>query len=208
MNGSPRRVGAGAPLAYLVTKLATYGWGELRGRDLAAVRSVLLHLGLMLDGGSGTGTATVEQVAAKAGVSVGWTRTRLQILEELGLLEWRRGGIDRGVPVPSWFRVDKTYLAQLVNIAQDVRQADLADLRAAFAARLATLRKKTQWFRGHKRRSVHARLNDALPLTGTVPRPRGGPVPAETPGPRTPTTYARGVAAARAALAAARPPQT
>lgn len=177
---APQPMGAGAPLDVLVNQLAKYGWGDLTGQDLRGVRNVLYTLGTLLDRHSGTGSWSVKQIATKAGYSEAWTRGRLQILEELDILEWRRGGIDAGSPVPSWFRVNKARLVELVNIAREVRDAQLLVIRLAFLARLATLRVNTQWFRGKKRRSDHTKPRLALPLTGTAPGAAAGPVPAET----------------------------
>lgn len=205
---SRRPIGAGAPLLMIVTALARAGWGpELATRDLGAFRTILFQLGVSLDPTSGTGLLTVEQLAARAGVSERWTRSRLQIMEELQLLEWHRGGIKDGAPVPSWFRLDKKRLCILLALARETRDEALEEIRAKFRARLATLRLKTQWFRGKKgqnRRSSHPELSSSLPLPGTGPWPDQAPPaalhPPEPAGPPTEGDYAARVAALRARL--------
>jgi hypothetical protein len=160
-----------APLPSLMTSLSRAGWGDLAGREWQGVRTTLHALVDRLPHRSGEGVSTAEQVAASTGLSLRWTRRCLQALEDLGLIEWRRGGIAYGKPTPSWFRISKRTLVGLVRAARPMRQAAERAHRTATAARILKTR---MWFSkaqspGYRRRSVHAELSSGLhPLSGEV----------------------------------------
>lgn len=193
---------AGASLPALVTALSRAGWGpELSGRDLHGVRNVLAALSRLLDRRSGAGHVTVEQIAAAAGYSPRWTRTRLYLLEDAELIVWHRGTIKEQVRTPSWIRVDKQAVLALVRLARDARDAALAELRDLYRERLARLRLKTLPPRKRFRRSIHEELASTLPPTGRVtPPPVVDKPPASDP--------KTGAALVRAALAEARGKRT
>lgn len=196
------KLSAGAPLPLLLLHLRRAGWGaELAGPDLRGVRAVLAALGEKVDRYSGTGELTVEQIAVHAGYGRRWTRSRLQLLEAAGLIEWHRGGILEGTARPSWFRVDKRAVFYLLRRAREERDAALELLRAEFRDRIALLRTRTIMPGKQTRRSAHVALSAALPPTG-----RAAPVPRADSDAGRPTsgTGKRGAAAARAALRAAR----
>lgn len=185
---------AGAPLNVILHALERAGWGDLAGHDIRGVRGVLATLARSLNPSTGSGHMTVEQIASRSGYSKRWVATRLQYLEELGVLEWRRGGIVSGDPTPSWFRVNKQVVLAMVYAARDIRDVQLLALRAAYLARLATLRTQTVFPRRHKRRSMYVEPKPALPPSGKVPHREPSPT----------STAARGAALARAALRDAR----
>lgn len=198
---------AGAPLPVLMNALERAGWGDLAGADLRGVRVVLGALSRKAAPVTAiVDTITAEQLAAAAGYSIGWTRTRLHWLEDLGILTWTRGGVVDGRPTPSRMRLDKRALLGLVAIARDLRDVALAALREQTRARIAGLRALDIRSRTHKRRSVHVTLTGTLPPYGEDPDP--SPV-ASTPH-RHPISVAEqtrrnagGLAAVRAAFAAA-----
>lgn len=172
------------PLPSLLLSLERAGWGPLAGHDLQGVRSVLQGLVARLPHKAGQGTLTEAQVADAAGRSLRWTRRCLHVLEDLGVIEeWRRGGVVSGTPQPSWLRVSKRRLVELIESARPALQAVLALRKAATDARLAGI----AYLPGRNRRSAHAALSAHLhPLTGeafastpkikTLPPPEPEPV--------------------------------
>ena len=149
---------------------------------------------------------TAEQLAAAAGYSVGWTRTRLHWLEDLGILTWTRGGIVDGRPTPSRMRIDKRALLAVLSTARALRDVVETAVREETRARIAGLRALDIRSRRHKRRSVHVTLAGTLPPYGEVV----DRLPVASTPHRHPETLAEqtrrnagGVAALRAAFAAA-----
>lgn len=131
-------------LPRLLSALARSGWDELAGRRGGALRGLLRGLSDLLPHGSATGLVTAEQLAAAAGISERWARDRLKVLESAGIITWTRGGIVDGRPTPSLIRVSKRALAELVNHARPIRDAELARRAEATAIRLRdTLRRST-----------------------------------------------------------------
>jgi hypothetical protein len=192
---------AGAPSTVLFRSLEDAGWGDLAGAELRGVRAVLGALVRALPPGSAAGVATAEQVASTAGYSEKWTRRCLHFLEDLELIDWRRGGVVDGRPQPSHFRIDKTLLLALVHTARRIRTEALAELRARTTARLNGLKmryvKSKRW---QTRRSVHAEPGCSPSPNGEGPRAPARPVPHPTPpddGPPAPPDHVR-VALARA----------
>lgn len=178
---------AGAPTDSLVRALEKAGWGPLAGRDLRGVQTVLAALARALDPKSGTGKATVDQIGQRANYSEGWTRRCLQILEELGLVTWERGGVVAGKPVPSWFRVSKKALLALVQLARRQQGQHEVDQRAAVRSRIAAYRLSRTKPRHRKRRSVHPTLNQGLLSHEEVPRAATPPLEGPTASQKTMT---------------------
>lgn len=177
-----------APLPSLLLSLRRAGWGELTGREWQGLRSTLDGLASLLPHGSGQGWATAEQVATSAGLSSRWVRTRLAQLEAMGVIEWRRGGIVAGKPAPSWFRIAKRVLIELIGAARPLKTARDATRRAATHARIAAARALRRPDR-YSRRSAHAELRGSLPTpTGEDSRPTSSPVVLRTTATRT-TAY-------------------
>lgn len=158
---------AGKPTRDLLTSLARAGWGDVLGtREHHGTRAVLAGLVRRLPYKSGEGLVTVSDVADAAGYGERWTRTRLQLLEQMGIIEWRRGGVLNGTPRPSWIKVVKRALVDLIHLARPMKDAADAARRAATRARLSGIR----FLRNdltRSRRSAHTALS-------ADPRPQGG----------------------------------
>lgn len=153
-------------LPSLLTSLQHAGWGPLAERDLQGVRAVLVGLVGKLPHKSGQGLVTVAQIAdATGGYSTKWVARCLHVLEDLGLIEWRRGGVVAGAPQPSWIRLSKQALVDLIERSRPMLQAVLAARRAITDARLAGI----SYLKGRSRRSAQVELSEHLhPLTGEV----------------------------------------
>ncbi|WP_285103922.1 hypothetical protein [Promicromonospora sp. MEB111] len=200
----------------LVVSLSNAGWGELQGRSMQGVRSTLHALVAALPYGSGAGKATAYDVATRAGLSLKWTSRCLHLLEDLGVIEWTRGGItiesaSRREGRPGWFRIVKRRLVELVMLARPINDEATRAYRAETLERIRSIKTKytrtrlMNQTRGkvHKPRSEHVALSgDPTPLTGgpvgTPPRsedllasqaPSGAAAP---PSPEAPTARGDG----------------
>ena len=156
----------------LLTSLQRAGWGPLAGADMQGLRSVLSALIALLPFKSAAGLATVPQIADAAGLHDRWTRDRLALLEELGVIAWTRGGIVSGRCSPSWFRINKTMLCQLIELARPALDAIQAARRATTLNRIKGLVS----VRSKKRRPQNPKSTHAAP--SAVPRPLTGESPA------------------------------
>lgn len=161
------RVTAGMPLDLLVNKLERAGGGDLTKRQRAALRG----LTLLLPHGSAAGKATAGQVGSMVGYSGRWMREGLADLEDLGLIEWHRGGVLAGVPQPSVFRVAKDALCDLIRRGARAFGAVSLRRQAATRARLAGLTLRPR----QKRRSAHAEVSSYLYPSGEVTAPSREP---------------------------------
>jgi hypothetical protein len=181
----------------LMTSLSNAGWGELQGRSMQGVRSTLHGLVAILPYGSGAGKATAYDIASHAGLSLKWTSRCLHLLEDLGVIEWTRGGIDinnardrKGKP--GWFRIVKRRLVELIMIARPINDEATRAYRAETLERIRSIKTKytrtrlMNQTRGKQtRRSEHVALSgDPTPLTGgpvgTPPRSEDLP-PSQAP---------------------------
>lgn len=174
----------------LMTSLANSGWGELSGRAMQGVRSTLHALVATLPYGSGAGRATAYDVAMRAGLSLKWTARCLHLLEDLGLIEWTRGGItiesaSRRQGRPGWFRIVRTRLVELVLLARPINDERTRAYRAQTLERIRSIKTKyvrTRLMNQTRRkerlpRSEHVELNNyPTPLAGGSggPPPRSG----------------------------------
>ena len=192
---------AGTSSHVLLGALERAGWGNLAGPEFRGVRGTLAALTRMLDGKSGQGKATAWQIAEQAGYTERWARRCLHILEELELIEWQRGGVVDGKPVPSWFRVSKRALLILVSIARTSAGERRTERQAETRDRIARYRLQRTKRRHHKRRSVHAEVVTAPLSIEEVPRGDGPPGPVV---PATRETMMDAVATMRAQLKALR----
>ncbi|MBW3068973.1 hypothetical protein GZ998_05525 [Actinomyces sp. 594] len=157
------------PLYMLLDTLRRQGWGPLDGRPWKGLRAVLVGLAARLPYGSAQGAATIEQVAAAAGYGLRWTRQCLTDLEDLGLIEWVRGGVRYGRPVPSWFRISKTMLAELVEAAREKRTADMIAWAQATRRRLERIR-TIRMIRAKRKPRTHS--TPATPADGGIAKNR------------------------------------
>lgn len=181
----------------LITALSNAGWGELSGRSMQGVRSTLHGLVACLPYGSGAGKATAYDIAMRSGLSLRWTARCLHLLEDLGVIEWTRGGIDvtnahtrKGRP--GWFRIVKAKLVELVMVARPLNDEAVRAYRAETLERIRSIKTKytrtrlMNQTRGKQtRRSEHVALsNDPTPLAGgpggTPPRSED-PLPSQAP---------------------------
>lgn len=194
---------AGASSHVLVDALKRAGWGPLGTNEFKGVVNVLQTLTKMLDPRSGQGKATAGQIAEQALLTDRWTRHCLGILEDLELIEWSRGGISEGKPVPSWFRVSKKALLTLVELARAMQGERRAERQTQLRERVTRYGLYRTKRGGQTRRSVHAEVNSALLFNKEVPRAERpiGPTPSGPPASREAMKDA--VALARAGIQAA-----
>lgn len=178
---STARLTAGAPLAVLVKHLARAGWGDLAGVDAKGVRAALRALADLLPAGSASGRVTAPQIAASAGYSERWMRSRLELLEAADVITWTRGGVVAGRPVPSLIRVHKRVLLDLVLAARTIRDAVVRKAAAATRERLAgvlnTMRRTRR--RGIVAGQPHAEVATGLPPNGEGSRRSPAPPPGD-----------------------------
>ena len=137
---SRKDVNAHSKIPNLLASLDRAGWGDLGAREHQGLRTVLKAIGNLVNWTTGGAIITVSQVASAACLSEKWTRRRLYQLEELGVLEWTRGGAVRGEPVPGRMRIVKTVLVELIRVARPMKDKADAARRIATRARIAGLR--------------------------------------------------------------------
>ena len=137
-------VTAAWPADRILTTLARRGWGEELATAQPGLRTVLTALIHRLPHGSAEGSITINQIADTAHLSARWTSHCLAELETLGLITWRRGWLEAGVPRPGWIRVSKRALADLANRAIGYLAEKLEARKIALAGRLETLKNRTQ----------------------------------------------------------------
>lgn len=208
----PTRLRSGAPVSVLVRHLRRAGWGALAGREWQGVRSTLVAMIDRVGDNTGRGVATAEQISAGAGLSERWTRRCLQVLEEIQIISWQRGGVRAGSPEASGFRVNKARLLELIEEARPERDKAVMLRRQETADRLAQIR--VPYLRSKHpakrfRRSVHAELDASLIPIGEEPARASAPPsdPPRPPRPREePGDAGRGLAAARARIRPMRTP--
>jgi len=90
-----------------------------------------------IDDATGCGRATQEQIADASQYSVRHVRTCLEDLEALGIIEWTRGGRRRGKGIPSFFKIIKTKLVELIKAARKLKDERVRARAAVTAERLS-----------------------------------------------------------------------
>jgi DNA-binding Lrp family transcriptional regulator len=189
------------PTPSLLTSLSRAGWGDMSGRSMQGVRSTLRGLADLLPHGSGEGLATACQIAETAGLSERWVRRCLHLLEDAGVIRWVRGGVNAGTPLPSWFRIEKRVLVELIALARPIANAARAIRATVTRERLARFRWLPPRDR-QTRRSVHAELSASPAPYREGPRDFRPEI--EDTNPQRDALYTAGRAAVDAALAAVR----
>ncbi len=159
-------------LPLLLSAAGRAGWNGLNHADTRAATVILHALVDLLDHRTGQGLVTIPQIADAAPYGERWTRRTLSFLEDAGLIEWNRGGIIHGKPQPSWVRIVKTALVEVIENGRERMRTILAARRARTEARIRGLKRLTVRPRSRNRRSAHA----ALAAAPTTPR---GEVPTE-----------------------------
>lgn len=184
---------AGMPLPKLVNTLERGAWGDLGEASVRGLRVVLGALSRALDPRSGAGKITAPQLADLTGYTERWVRRCLGLLEDLGIIDWERGGIYAGSPVPSWIRVNKAIVLDLIHIARKKQGETLQGRAHETRRRVARLRTSYTERPGRKpkdrktsprsKRPPHAELSTALlsPYGKEVPTPASGPVENDQP---------------------------
>lgn len=173
---SPRVPTAHAKVPTLLRSLHNAGWGALAGASMRGRRTVLQALSqAYLADGSGEGQATLWQLSQASGYSVRWVRSCLNHLEEMGIVTWVRGTIYQGKHVPSWFRIAKARLVELIREARHLKIERERAHQEAEAQRLqaAGVHEKTTW-RVHKRRGAGAKTKGQGEVAAHLLTPIGG----------------------------------
>lgn len=124
----------------LTRSLRSAGWGVLSGHEFQGVRTTLISLTDFLHDYSGRGWATAWQISTHSGLSERWTRRCLQILEQMHIIKWNRGGIVAGRTMPSLFSLNKKYLCELIKYARVLKDKSKEQYNKKLVARLNTIR--------------------------------------------------------------------
>lgn len=163
------------PVPSLLRSLSHAGWGpDLAGRKWQGVRSALYGLAAHCDDHTGRGVTTAEQIADNAGLSTRWVRRCLNVLEDLGLVEWQRGGIAAGRCIPSAFRINKKRLVELIRTARRSHAERVAERRARNKERAQHVQNGFKKRRATQNRwSSHAELDTKLSSQRGEPSQRG-----------------------------------
>lgn len=122
----------------LIAALAHRGWGPLR-EGIPGLVHILQAIAHTVDPYTGTGYTTAPQLADAAYKSERWVRHCINQLDALGVIEWYPGGIKDGRPAPSFVKLVKTVLVELIEVAQETHDARMIERRAKFEARVRRL---------------------------------------------------------------------
>lgn len=145
----------------LIAALAHRGWGPLR-EGIPGLVHILQAISHTVDPYTGTGYTTAPQLADAAYKSERWVRHCINQLDALGIIEWYPGGIKNGSPVPSFVKIVKTALVELIEVAQETHDARILERRAKFEARVRRLPRRG-WVR-NPRAVNRKRMREALVL--------------------------------------------
>lgn len=143
----------------LIAALAHRGWGPLR-EGIPGLVHILQAISHTVDPYTGTGYTTAPQLADAAYKSERWVRHCINQLDALGVIEWYPGGIKNGQPAPSFVKIVKSSLVELIEVAQESHDKRMLERRAAFEARVRRLPRRG-WVRNPKainRRKMHEAL--------------------------------------------------
>lgn len=179
------RLTSHAPLHKIVDEISRLGWGDLAGREWGAVRA-LFRAFVSADGIhalTAQGKASVPELARHAGITVRWATDRLGAMQTAGLLEQDEGGfLPDGSPFPSFWRVNKQALIDMLEAAREIRDEAVKAAWVAMRARMAKLHSVRALYlkRAHERRE--RRLPRSLPHEVSArPSPLSGGVSTSPP---------------------------
>lgn len=156
----------------LIAALAHRGWGPLR-EGIPGLVHILQAISHTVDPYTGTGYTTAPQLADAAYKSERWVRHCINQLDALGIIEWYPGGIKNGSPVPSFVKIVKTALVELIEVAQESHDARMLERRAQFEARVRRLPRRG-WVRNPKAVN-RRRMREALVLHARQARAKAQP---------------------------------
>nr|DAV93539.1 MAG TPA: hypothetical protein [Caudoviricetes sp.] len=145
----------------LIAALAHRGWGPLR-EGIPGLVHILQAISHAVDPYTGTGYTTAPQLADAAYKSERWVRHCINQLDALGVIEWYSGGIKDGRPAPSFVKIVKNVLVELIEVAQESHDARMLERRAQFEARVRRLPRRG-WVR-NPRATNRRKMREALVL--------------------------------------------
>nr|DAW83794.1 MAG TPA: winged helix-turn-helix DNA-binding protein [Caudoviricetes sp.] len=145
----------------LIAALAHRGWGPLR-EGIPGLVHILQAISHTVDPYTGTGYTTAPQLADAAYKSERWVRHCINQLDALGVIEWYPGGIKDGRPAPSFVKIVKNVLVELIEVAQESHDARMLERRAQFEARVRRLPRRG-WVR-NPRATNRRKMREALVL--------------------------------------------
>lgn len=170
---------AHAPLPKLVDEISRLGWGDLAGREWGAVRA-LYRAFVSADGIhrlTAQGKASVPELARHAGISVRWATDRLHMMTAAGLIEHDEGGFTPdGDPYPSFWRVSKQAIVDMLEAAREQRDEAVRAAWVAMRARMAKLHSLRALYLKRWNERREKRLPRSLPheVTARPSPPTGG----------------------------------
>lgn len=164
----------------LIAALAHRGWGPLR-EGIPGLVHILQAISNTVDPYTGTGYTTAPQLADAAYKSERWVRHCINQLDALGVIEWYPGGIKNGAPAPSFVKIVKTALVELIEVAQESHDKRMLERRAAFEARVRRLPRRG-WVRNPKATN-RRRMREALVLHARQARAKAQPEASAHPTP-------------------------
>lgn len=156
----------------LIAALAHRGWGPLR-EGIPGLVHILQAISHTVDPYTGTGYTTAPQLADAAYKSDRWVRHCINQLDALGVIEWYPGGIKDGRPAPSFVKIVKTTLVELIEVAQESHDVRILERRAQFEARVRRLPRRG-WVRNPKATN-RRRMHEALVLHARQARAKAQP---------------------------------
>lgn len=198
MSSSKRVLTARASLQDILLALGRVGWGPMQGREWGASRAILEMLSLMMREQRADFDAclitTATQLSDRTGYSVRHVRRCLQWMEDAHVIEWKRGGIDKGKPCASVIRVVKKTLVEWVRAWRARHDAKVAERNRATAARID--RYRLNRIRPRAPKEVHADMMAGLtPLQGRAGNRSALPRGFVTPNPKTKVAKSREIMA-------------
>lgn len=164
----------------LIAALAHRGWGPLR-EGIPGLVHILQAIAHTVDPYTGTGYTTAPQLADAAYKSERWVRHCINQLDVLGVIEWYPGGIKNGTPAPSFVKIVKNVLVELIEVAQESHDARMLERRAQFEARVRRLPRRG-WVRNPKAVN-RRRMREALVLHARQARAKAQPEASAYPTP-------------------------